>query len=86
MAEGRLVDAVADGTVLSGTAEALAERLGVNTADLRAAVGGLAEAGWIAVESDPNGRLSVRWERRSGRGPAPVERRRPRPDRWDPAG
>ena len=38
VAEGRLLDAVADGTVLRGTAAELAARLGVGAAAVRAAL------------------------------------------------
>ena len=80
LAEARLVNVVAGGVVLSGTAEELADRLGVSTRAMAAAVRELAEAGWIVVETDPHGRLSVRWERRSpaGQVPVAVERRRSR--------
>jgi DNA-binding GntR family transcriptional regulator len=59
-AEGRLLDAVADGTVLRGTAAELAARLGVRAAVVRAALAELAAAGWIVVEADEAGRLVVR--------------------------
>jgi DNA-binding MarR family transcriptional regulator len=75
LAQGRVFEAVAGGLVLSGTAEALARRLGVRTGNLRAAVRELRAIGWIAVRAHPDGRLTVRLERRARQVPVAVERR-----------
>lgn len=76
VAQGRLLDAVADGAVLCGTTDELAGRLDVSIAAFRAALRELAAARWIVAQTQPDGRLTVRWERRQHRAPVPLERRR----------
>ena len=80
VAQGRLLDGVADGVadgaVLSGTTDELAGRLDVSIAAFRAALRELAAARWIVAQTQPDGRLTVRWERRQHRVPIPLERRR----------
>ena len=80
VAQGRLLDAVADGVadgaVLCGTTDELAGRLDVSIAAFRAALRELAAARWIVAQTQPDGRLTVRWERRQHRAPVPLERRR----------
>ena len=76
VAQGRLVDAVADGVVLLGRAEELARRLDVSEEAFLEGVEELAAAAWIVAESHPDGRLAVRWERRQHQVPVAVERRR----------
>ena len=75
VAQGRLLDAVADGAVLCGTTDELAGRLDVSIAAFRAALRELAAARWIVAQTEPDGRLTVRWERRQHRAPVPLERR-----------
>jgi len=70
------LDAVADGAVLCGTTDELAGRLDVSIAAFRAALRELAAARWIVAQTQPDGRLTVRWERRQHRVPIPLERRR----------
>jgi len=76
VAQGRLLDGVADGAVLCGTTDELAGRLDVSIAAFRAALRELAAARWIVAQTQPDGRLTVRWERRQHRAPVPLERRR----------
>jgi hypothetical protein len=61
VAQGRVLEAVADGAELRGTPVRLARRLGVGAADLGAAVREAAGAGWLAVERGPGRHLAVRW-------------------------
>ncbi len=64
-AEGRLLDAVADGTLLVGTATELAERLGVSARAFESAVRELAKVWWISASTSTDGRLHVGWEDRA---------------------
>ncbi len=68
VAQGRLVDAIADGSVLRGTAHELAARLGVPVGDLMAALDELLAVGWLALESSGDGIISVRWMEQVGEG------------------
>ena len=61
VAQGRVLEAVADGAELRGTPVRLARRFGVGAADLGAAVREAAGAGWLAVERGPGRHLAVRW-------------------------
>jgi hypothetical protein len=61
VAEGRLLDAVSGGTTPPGATTELTGRLGVPAADLYAAIGELVGVGWLALDVDPDGRLTVRW-------------------------
>jgi hypothetical protein len=61
VAQGRVLDAVADGDVLRGPASDIAIRLGVPTSELRAAVDELAATGWVSTQADGRGALTVRW-------------------------
>lgn len=63
-AEGRLVEVVVSGATLVGTAEELAGKLSVHPTVLGEALGELADAGWIFVAFEQDGRLRVGWERR----------------------
>ena len=76
IAQGRLVDAIADGAVLRGSTDELAERLDVSDGALRAALKELAAAQWIVAQTELDGRLTVRWERRQHHVPVAAERRR----------
>jgi len=71
-----VADGVADGAVLCGTTDELAGRLDVSIAAFRAALRELAAARRIVAQTQPDGRLTVRWERRQHRAPVPLERRR----------
>jgi hypothetical protein len=61
VAQGRVLEAVADGAELRGTPVRLARRLGVGAADLAAAVREAEGVGWLAVERGPGRHLAVRW-------------------------
>ena len=82
--QGRILEVLAgDDVVLAGTLQRLGQRLGLGPEELRAALRELARAGWIAVQTQPFGRLTVRLERRSRDDHAPrMERRRSVPDAW----
>jgi DNA-binding transcriptional regulator PaaX len=82
--QGHILEALAYGDVLTGTLDHLGRRFGLAPAELRACLRQLASAGWIAVQTEPFGRLTIRLERRSHRAPPPMsgERRRPVPDAW----
>lgn len=70
------MDAVADGAVLCGSIDELAQWLDVSAGALRAALQELAAVRWIVTEVRPDGRLTVRWERRQHAVPVAVDRRR----------
>ena len=81
--QGQLMEALAEGKVLSGTLERLGGQFAMPPNELRACLRELAHAGWIAVQTQPFGLVTVRLERRSGqRRPVAVERRRGRHDAW----
>ncbi len=69
MAEGRIVEAVADGAVLRGTLADLARRLHVRAEDLVVALGELVAVGWLRVAFE-DGQMSLRWKAVSPRRPA----------------
>ncbi|MFN8632422.1 MAG: hypothetical protein U0893_01105 [Chloroflexota bacterium] len=84
LAEGRILEALADeDVVLAGTLERLSRKFQLSTDDFRQCLRDLVRAGWIAVQTQPFGRLTVRLERRSG-ADAPVfrERRQRGPNAW----
>lgn len=90
-AQSRILEALADGTVLHGTAEALIARLGVSTGAFRLALLDLVAGGWVYTAMTREGALTIGRERRvHDRGPrGGVERRRSgRPaatSRWEHA-
>jgi len=77
-------DMVADGLALVGTLHQLAQQIGVGPHELRVALRELRTVGWVAVQTQPGARLTVRAERRSfGRQHAvAVERRQADQDAW----
>ena len=84
LGQGRILEALGDEeAVLTGTLDRLGREFGLTEDDLRACLRELVRAGWVAVQTQPFGRLTVRLERRS-REPRPVtvERRRGVPDAW----
>jgi len=84
LGQGRILEALSDeDTVLTGTLDRLGREFGLSEPDLRACLRALVRAGWIAIQTQPFGRLTVRLERRS-REPEAVtmERRRGVPDAW----
>ena len=84
LVEGRVLEAVASGSVLLGTPDELAGQLGVRTGDLRIALRELQWVGWIVVHVQPAERLTVRLERRSTerQHAIAVERRGAQPPVW----
>ena len=61
VAQGRVLEAVADGGELRGMPARLAHQLGVGPADLAAAIREAEGVGWLAVERGPGRQLAVRW-------------------------
>ena len=76
LAQGRIVDAVAAGLVIAGSAAELARHFGMSARTFRRALRELVAVGWVVVNEGPAGRLTVRWERRRHQEPVAVERRR----------
>lgn len=66
LGQGRILEALAgDDVVLVGTLERLGRRFGLTPEELRGCLRELVRVGWVAVQTQPFGRLSVRLERRS---------------------
>ena len=84
LGQGRILEALAeDDAVLTGTLMRLGPQFGLTADELRTCLRGLVRAGWIAVQTQPFGRLTIRLERRSrDHQPVTVERRRGAPDAW----
>jgi hypothetical protein len=84
--EGRILETLADGTVLVGTMSTLSHALGVRRVDLRAVLRSLLQARKIAIATEARGQLTIRLERRVNDSlpprPPAIERRRPRADVW----
>jgi hypothetical protein len=83
--QGRILEALAGGDVLTGTLERLGRRFELAPDDLRTGLRELVRAGWVVVQTQPFGRLTVRIERRSHlAAPPPTgDRRGPRADAWE---
>jgi len=76
-----ILSAVADGTVLRGTAATLAFSLGAPVADFRSGLRELLEAERIVVTAEPHGQLTIRLEQRGLRSSPPrIVRHRPQSD------
>jgi DNA-binding IclR family transcriptional regulator len=58
--EGHILEMVAEHEPIDTNLEGLAREVGLASEDLRACLRELAEAGWIAVEAEPDGRLRLR--------------------------
>lgn len=86
IAQGLIIEAVIDEGWLFGTADNLADQLGVCRAALTAALVELTRAGWVSIQVDTQSCLAVHWERRERRIPVAVDRRhtetKPKPQ-WD---
>src|SRR6188474_1511973 len=84
LGQGRILEALGgDDTVLTGTLERLGRQFGLTADELRACLRELLRAGWVAVQTQPFGRLTIRLERRSSPAqPVTSERRRGVPDAW----
>jgi|GEM_PF-6501412 len=71
-AQGRILEAVADDeATLAGTLDSLGHRFGITDDDVRTCLRELAEAGWLAVQRQPFGQLTIRLERRVSEEPPP---------------
>jgi hypothetical protein len=81
LAEGRLVNVLAGGSVLVGTPDQLAARLGLPLDAFGVALQALLGARWIVVQAHHDGRLSLRWECRQLDEPVAFERRQEDADR-----
>ena len=86
LGQGHILEALADdGVVLAGTLAHLGQRFELSPDDLRACLRDLVRAGWIAVQTQPFGRVIVRLERRSHAASAegsPATERRRWQDAW----
>ena len=82
-AQARILDALATGAVLTGTLDDLGQQFGLPAHDLRTCVCELVRVQWIAAQTHPDGRVTIRIERRS-LGPRPVasDRRSATADAW----
>jgi len=85
-AQGRILEELAGSdAVLAGTLHSLGRRFDLTPDDLRTCLRELAQAGWLAVQTQPFGRLTIRLERRVATEPplgAAVERRRQPKNAW----
>ena len=61
LTQGRIVDAVAAGLAIVGSAAELARHFGVGARTFRVALRELVVVGWVVVNEGPAGRLTVRW-------------------------
>jgi len=77
IAQGRIIDAVADDLIVLGTVDELAARLAVRPDVFRAALEDLVRARWVFMHAAANGRLAVGWERREHDLPVATDRRGP---------
>jgi len=73
-----------DDAVRSGTLDRLGTQFGLARDELRTCLREMVRTGWIAAQTQPFGRLTIRPERRSHEAPPPVvgEHRRSVPDAW----
>ncbi len=84
LAAGRIFEAVAAGLVFVGTLDEVARQIGVGAQELRVALRELRAVGWVAAQTQPGARLTVRAERRSfdRQHAVTVERRQADQDAW----
>ena len=81
--QGRILEELATGLALTGTLDDLGQQFGLPPDDLRLCLRELVQAGWVAVRTLPDGRLTARIERRTlGLRPVARDRRRATPDAW----
>ncbi len=82
--QGRILEMVATGAVYDGTLQDLSRDVGLPSGTLRACLRELVQVGWVAVQTQPFGRLTIRLERRTlGRRPVRYHHRHPDPDAWE---
>lgn len=84
LAAGRVLDVVAGGLVLEGTIAEVARQLGAPAGTLRVALRELRRVGWVAVQTTPPDRVTVRPERRlpDRQAHIPIDRRQSSEDAW----
>jgi hypothetical protein len=86
LGQGRILESLAgDDTVLIGTLARLGKQFKLSPDDLRACLRELTRVRWIAVQTQPFGRLTIRLERRAHPEASVIgvgERRRSLPDAW----
>jgi len=83
-AQGRILDMVADGDAVHGSLDRLAAECGLDPDTLRMCLREMVHAGWIAVQTHPFRRLTIRLELRTlGPRPVAVDRRRLQCDAWE---
>lgn len=81
--QDRILEELTRDGILAGTLDDLAARFGAPSDDLRACLRQMADAGMIAVQTQPGDYLTVRLERRVNRARrASRDRRRMRFDAW----
>lgn len=82
--QARILETLARDVVLTGRLGSLARRFNLAESEFRRCLHELVRVGWIAVQVDPKGRLTLRLERRvSGVGtPNDEERRQQCPTTW----
>ena len=81
--QDRILEHLTRDGILAGTLDDLANRFGAPSDDLRACLRQMADAGTIAVQTQPGDYLTVRPERRASRPiRASRDRRRLREDAW----
>ena len=83
LGQGHILEALADGEAITGTLKRLGRQFGLTPDELQACLLELTHAGWIVVQTQPFGRLSVRLERRSSVSQSvALDRRRPVTNFW----
>jgi hypothetical protein len=81
--QDRILEDLARDGILAGTLDDLASRFGIPSDDLRGCLRQLADAGTIAVQTQPGDYLTIRPERRASNTlRASRDRRRLRTDAW----
>jgi DNA-binding transcriptional regulator PaaX len=83
--EGHILELVAQSELLETTLDELVREIGLTSEDVRACLRELVQVGWLAVQTQPFGRLTIRLERRTARAhmrEASRERRHPNPNAW----
>ncbi|MCC7367947.1 MAG: hypothetical protein IT306_05970 [Chloroflexi bacterium] len=62
-AQQHLLEAITQGSGLTGTLDELGSWAGIEPHDLRVCISALHDAGWIAVQKEVSGRLRLRLDR-----------------------
>jgi DNA-binding IclR family transcriptional regulator len=83
--EGHILELVAQGEPLNTPLDELTREIGLTSEDVRACLRELVQVGWLAVQTQPFGRLTIRLERRTAHADmreASQEHRHPKPNAW----